>query len=743
MRLSPFFSSYSSAWEDQNVIEFAIQADIAEARRADKCLQQLQQELSQVSPMTELKYDGSSSLILPVFIISGSVSGGPVAFANALGKCLDGLSIVSSAFSEKGTNIPDGNKLAVVDCSSCQVLDSKNVLNNISRKLMLIQNEKMLAPSAILLVAPTASDLPSFASFIDQSVISNVFKVTNSSSAFLQLKIHGCIYVVHVGAGAPPLTVDLRSITPMRGVIEGLMFSTEVVILQAAGAGATSHSIQDDTDLFIALSKRGTSMSNQSSSASTFGSTAPFHALCSISKLPCSFAPSTTLSTFVITLSLGTAQSLLSNAIRNWSRPRSKAFRRLYYSSIQSSPAYPSSVAHVYSRRQMEGAGATMGDDDEGVASLLRVDSYIPCASSSSITVTSKCAVDEQPLRDFLASLVSGSIDRASAALLGSSGITRLTQSVGLTDRSLAYKEGERVAILEAMPSLKIDFGIEGGIIPQTACYVTGLVKIAIDEMDTPSENSNLKDEGKDNLDAASLTSSFSSNHCKLALVTASPTLGVRISFLSSSSSSEDTLSTDLTITGSGPLSDSRVISSLTEQLLLCRPALPSLLIERERLDERERQNCERAHATDFLPNDVTFDGTSYFDMNGVSIPGHPLSEAICILYSSRRIALIRLWNNLLRRCQIAREREVHSESAIFSFPTRSDIDWLEREEIRARNLFVVAAGGSKTPPDTENYSYLLSQLEQKDDPWWRQLSRGREWVLARNGRSPLTVSFS
>ena len=331
-RLSPYFSSFSSAWEDQNAIEFAIQADIAEVRRIDKCLQQLQQEPSQVSSMTELKHDGSTLPTLPVIIIAGSVGGGPAALANALGKCLDGLPIVSTVVSENGSIIPDGyNKLVVVDCSSCKVNDSKNIVNNISRKLMLLRNDTMTASTAILLVAPATCDLTAFASIIDQSVISNVFKVPESSSEVLQLKIIGCLNVVHVGAGAPPLTVDLRSVTPMTGVLEGLMFSTDVVILQAAGAGATSHSIQVDTDLYIALIKRGSSMTNQLSSASTFGSTAPFHALYNISKLPCSFAPSTTLSTFVFTLSLGTAQSLLSNAIRNWSRPRSKAFRRIYH----------------------------------------------------------------------------------------------------------------------------------------------------------------------------------------------------------------------------------------------------------------------------------------------------------------------------------------------------------------------------------------------------------------------------
>lgn len=758
-RLSPFCSSFSSSWEDQNLIELSIHSDKEEVMRAEKCADQLQ--IQHHVSTKDLQKERDSPMTLPVIIITGSLGGGPLAFANAFGKCLHGLPVVSSALNRSGNerDLSDGkNLLCVVDCSESQSRNLKHFKQLISERVLLATKEQKAVPSALLLVAPAACEPSIIASIIDETIIPS--NVDSSSLQTLHTKVNGCIHVVHVGAGAPPRSVDLRGMTPITGLVEGLLFCTELVVLQAAGSGVSSSSIQEDSDAIFALAKRGAAVQSQhlGSSDLSFGSTAPFHALINIVKLPCSFSPSSSASPFVLSLSLGTAQTLFLNSIRNWSRLRSQSFRRIFLShnivsnslSIRNSNlVYPSSVSHVYSRRQMEGSGATMGDDDEGVASLLRVDSYIPSPSSSSIVVTSKCIVEEQPLRTFLSSLISGSIDRASAALLGSSGISCLAQGVGLADRTLAIKEGERVAILEAIPSIKISFGNGEGIIPQTACYVTGLVRIAIeDDQVLSSQKSIQQPEGKE-----SITDGKSPMYFQLALVTASPSLGVRISNLpltesSDLSPSEAAASTFLSITGTGALSDKRVFSALTEYYASCRPILPALIQERERLDDRERQFCERAHATEFVPKDVTFDGVSYFDMNGIALPGHPLSEALCILHSSRRVALIRLWNNLQRRCEVAREREENDGNPLISFPTRDEIDWLDREETRARNLFIVSANGFKPPVDLESYSELLIKdlsaagNEKVLLPWWLQLSRLKAWISSRNEKAPLAITL-
>jgi hypothetical protein len=278
---------------------------------------------------------------------------------------------------------------------------------------------------------------------------------------------------------------------------------------------------------------------------------------------------------------------------------------------------------------------------------------------------------------------------------------------------------------------------------------VTGLVRIAIeDDQGLSYQKSIKKPEGKE-----SSTDGKSPMYFQLALVTASPSLGVRISNLPLTESSDlspsaAASSTYLSITGTGALSDKRVFSALSEYYTSCRPILPALIQERERLDDRERQFCERAHATEFVPKDVTFDGVSYFDMNGIALPGHPLSEALCILHSSRRVALIRLWNNLQRRCEVAREREENDGNPLISFPTRDEIDWLDREETRARNLFIVSANGFKPPVDLESYSELLiKDLSSTGNekvllPWWLQLSRLKAWISSRNEKAPLAITL-
>ncbi len=225
---------------------------------------------------------------------------------------------------------------------------------------------------------------------------------------------------------------------------------------------------------------------------------------------------------------------------------------------------------------------------------------------------------------------------------------------------------------------------------------------------------------------------------------------------MSSNDEKIQSISTSLSLTGTGSLTDSRVSAALMTHFLSCRPSLPSLLIERERLEEREKYNCEKAHATEFLPKDITFDGVSYFNMNGVTLSGHPLSEAFCALHSSRRLALIRLWNNLQRRCEIAREREENDNGVgdpRLLFPTRDEIDRLEREEIRAINLFITNSGCNKPPDGLESYSLLLindfgegtidshTRIKQSR-AWWEHLSRLKHWILERCKKAPLTISF-
>jgi hypothetical protein len=827
--LSPYLSSYSSAWEDQNLIEFAIHSDIEEYNRAESSMIVTRKEEKIIEKLVD-----KSSISIPVLIISGSLGGSSLAFAQAIETCLNGSpflsSILNSTLSSTTTSTTasssTSNQICILDCSEISLINTteQSILQIICNKIIAskasytLNAQEISYPSLFVLIPPSVCDLAIFSSYINQIHLPNPFVSSNTN--LLSMTIIGCIFVAHLGAGAPPLTIDLRGVTPMTGLIEGLSICTELVILQAAGAGATTQSIITDTEAIQALIKRGSSSGGSSGgggggggvhipSELTFGSIAPFHSLYTSIKIPCSFAPSNRSSPFVLTLSLGTAQSIFSNAIKHWSSPKSKAFRKIHLSSLSSlssssssyssytsssslpsSPSsstsslfYPSSVSHIYSRRQMEGSGATVGDNDEdGVGSLLRVDSYLPCSSSSSsLTLTSFCAIEEEPLRSFLTSLISGSTDRASAALLGSTGIAKLTKSVvSNSDTLFAKKEGERVAILESMPSLKIDFGIGQGIITQTASYVTGIVKLTTmttDDVDISGENEKIhpvisssikqpESDSKEEIIESPL-------YYKLALVIASPTLGVRISPLSSSTvstvssssssismSSNDekiqSISTSLSLTGTGSLTDSRVSAALMTHFLSCRPSLPSLLIERERLEEREKYNCEKAHATEFLPKDITFDGVSYFNMNGVTLSGHPLSEAFCALHSSRRLALIRLWNNLQRRCEIAREREENDNGVgdpRLLFPTRDEIDRLEREEIRAINLFITNSGCNKPPDGLESYSLLLindfgegtidshTSIKQSR-AWWEQLSRLKHWILERCKKAPLTISF-